>query len=406
MNRRNFIGCCGGGFLAYALRHEAGGLLFGQDAKRAKACIVLWMSGGPSQIDTFDPKPNAANGGGVKAIETSAKEIRISENLPRLATQMKHLSVVRSMTSREGEHQRATYLLHTGRPPLEGFAHPPAGCIVSKEISADPVKMPRYVTIGAPAFGPSLLGADHSAFALDDPGQALERIRQLQSKRARFKLLDELGREFEQSHPSDLLKQREGIVERTAALLDTQFPAALDLSKEPDDLRDRYGRTAFGQNCLAARRLVEAGVRFVEVEHGSWDTHQQNGPQTKQLCATLDPGFATLVEDLAKRGLLESTVVLWMGEFGRTPTINADRGRDHFPAAFSAVLGGGGIAGGRVFGETSNGGDAIAKDPVQVPDLFATVFDRFGFDPAKKYRGDGGTIVKMTEGGVPVKALF
>jgi hypothetical protein len=403
ISRRSFLGCGAGGFLAFAMRHQAGDL-FAQEAVKAKACIVLWMRGGPSQLDTFDPK-GGATGGGVKSLATVAKEIAIADSLPKTAGVMNHLSIIRSMTSKEGEHQRATTLLHTGRPFVEGVGHPSAGAIVSKESSDKAVTVPRYVTIGGEAFGPAFLGEEHGPFTLEDPERALEQLRQLQTKRARFKLAKELGRDFDDSHAGELLDRREGLMLRTAALLDTGFPKALDLAKESEELRNAYGRNGFGQGCLLARRLVEAGSRFVEVDLGGWDTHQNNAQGVRTLCSTLDPALAALVADLRDRRLLESTIVLWMGEFGRTPVINAENGRDHFPRAFSVAIGGGGIPGGRVIGDTGRAGLEIAKDPVTVPDLFATIFERFGFDTAKKYRDLQGAVVKMTESGVPVKGL-
>ncbi len=405
LSRRHFLGTGLGGFLAYATRNGASDLLFGQDVSRAKACIVLWMEGGPSQIDTFDPK-TGPTGGEFKSIETAAKGVRIGEHLPRIAAQMKRLSIIRSLTSNEGEHQRATYLWHTGHPQIEGLMHPAAGAVVSRESSTDAVTIPRYVSIGSSGQGAAFLGAEHGPFVLEDPDRALETLRQLESRRDRFKLLEDLGREFDRKHDSSLVTQREAIIDRTAALLDTPFAQAIDLSKEPADLRDRYGRNAFGQGCLAARRLIESGVRFAEVRLGGWDTHQNNFNAVRGVCGTLDPAFSTLVDDLSKRGMLDSTIVLWLGEFGRTPNINADNGRDHFPGAFSAVIGGGGLAGGRVIGETDKAGASIARDPVKVADLFATVFDRFGFEHTKKYRDAAGGIVKMTEGGMPVRGLI
>ena len=403
LSRRSFLGLGAGGFFAFAMRHGAHDL-FAQDATRARACIVLWMSGGPSQIDTFDPK-SGATGLGVKAIATAADGVSISDNLPKTAAMMKQLSIIRSMTSKEGEHQRATTLLHTGRPFVEGVGHPSAGAIVSKEISDKPVTVPRYVTIGGEAFGPAFLGEEHAPFGLEDPDRALEQLRQLQSKRSRFKLLRDLSKEFDESRQGELLDRREGIMERTSALLDTPFPKAIDLSKESDARRDKYGRSRFGQGCLLARRLVESGTRFVEIDLGGWDTHQSNAAAVKANCATLDPALASLLEDLRDKSLLESTLVLWMGEFGRTPVINAENGRDHFPRAFSVAIGGGGIPGGRVVGDTGKAGLEVTKDPVTVPDLFATMFERFGFDLAKKYRDPLGAVVKMTENGTPVKGL-
>ncbi len=399
LSRRHFLGLGAGGFFAFAARHGIADL-FAQDAPKAKSCIVLWMSGGPSQLDTFDPK-----GDSVKSIETASKEIRIAESLPRTAKAMSKLSVIRSMTSKEGDHQRATTFLHTGRPFVEGVAHPSSGAIVSREISSKPVTVPRYVTIGGNAFGPAFLGEEHGPFTVEDPEQALNTLRQLESRRARFKLLQDLGQEFEKAHDSDLLKRREGLVDRTAALLDTPFPKALDLAKESDATRDAYGRNRFGQGCLLARRLVEGGTRFVEVELGGWDTHRDNAALVKQNCATLDPAIAALVDDLEKRALLDSTMVLWMGEFGRTPALNADKGRDHYPKAFSAVLGGGGIPGGRVIGDTGRNGVDVTKDPVTVPDLFATMFERFGFDITKKYHDSAGAVVKMVEESSVIKGL-
>jgi hypothetical protein len=403
LNRRRFLAGTTGGFFAYALRNGSADLFAQESRARAKRCLVLWMDGGPSQIDTFDPKPGVETGGDFKAIDTAAAGVRIGEPLPQIARRMKKLSIVRSIQSKEGDHLRGQYLFHTGYPLLEGFARPSAGSVVSKETPE--AKFPKYVTLGAPGFGPAWLGASHAPFAIEEIGKALETFRALGTRRERIRFLREIDREFDEAHPSEALAGRGETVKKIEELVDTPFVRALDLQRESSRDRERYGSHPFGQRCLAARRLLEAGATFVEVHLDGWDTHVDNFARLRELCGVLDGPWAALVDDLDGKGLLDETVVLWMGEFGRTPAINDRRGRDHYPRVTCAVVGGGGIPGGRVVGETDKLGMAVVKDPVTVPDLFATLFSAFGVDPARRFRTEFGGTATLTDGGRPIRAL-
>jgi uncharacterized protein (DUF1501 family) len=232
-----------------------------------------------------------------------------------------------------------------------------------------------------------------------------------EQREARLRLVQQMQREFVVEHPSAAARSHQTAYERAARLMRTAAAKAFDLDQEPDKLREAYGRNRFGQGCLLARRLVERGVPFIEVSLGSnngvgWDTHQNNFPTVRELSQVLDAGWATLMDDLKARGLLESTLLVWMGEFGRTPAINGEQGRDHYPNAWTAVLGGGGIQGGQVFGKTSAGGEAIEQRPVSVPDLLATVCRALGIDPTKLNLSNiGRPIAIVDKGGKPLEDL-
>jgi hypothetical protein len=381
----------GSGWLRALARDAAG------HASRKRACIVLWMSGGPSQTDTFDPKPGHANGGPYRAIETAAPGVRVAEHLPLLAKEMKHLAPVRSMSTREGDHGRATLHLRTGNLPQGGIDFPTFGSLVSHE-RADPAgELPAYVSIssrslGAAALSAGFLGSRHAPLVVGGEADGELRVQDLglpagvSPARAavRRDLLAEAEAEFLGRHPGPAGESHRTAYQRAARLMSDSAARAFDLAGEKPELRDRYGRNRFGQGCLLARRLVERGVPFVEVTLDGWDTHDNNFGQVKSLCQTLDPAWATLVADLRERGLLDSTLIVWMGEFGRTPVINPRQGRDHFPAAWSVVLGGGGIRGGQAFGQTGPDGMTAGDRPVGVADLLATICLALGIDPTKQ----------------------
>lgn len=310
-------------------------LIAGPEAK-AKSVILLWMAGGPSQIDTFDPKPDAATGGVFKAISTDVPGIQICEHLPLLAKQMKDLAIIRSMHSKEANHDRARYFTHTGHLPSGTADHPSFGALVANELSRKANSFPAYVSINGPAIGSGSLGVRFAPLVITDPDVPLDN---------------------------------------------------LTTPTESADARKRYGNTRIGAGCLMARRLVENGVRFVEVEMGGWDTHEDNFNTTRNLLQQLDPAFSSLIADLRSRGMLNSTLVVWMGEFGRSPQINSKGGRDHWPHSWSAVVAGGGIKGGQVIGSTDNQGCEITDSPVSVPDLQATLCKRLGIDDSNHNQG-------------------
>lgn len=412
LTRRDLMKLSGCGALGLSLSNwfPAFARAAAADPKRKRACILLWMSGGPSQLDTFDPKPDHENGGEFKPIDTAVPGIQIGEHLPQVAKQMKDLAVVRSMATKEGDHTRATYMMRTGYLPQGPIAYPTLGSILSKELGEDESELPNYISI-APyrfispaAFGPGFLGPSYTPLVVGENGPNPQggdyteslRVRNLDLPEgvtraqadARLELLAGLEHDFLKTRPGIPARSHRESYLQAVKMMRSDAVKAFKLDEEPDALRDAYGRNQFGQGCLLARRLVERGVPFVEVSLSGvdgnlalgWDTHQDNFSGVKRLCEVLDPGWATLMNDLRERGLLETTTVLWMGEFGRTPVINQNGGRDHWPGSWTTVLGGGGIQSGQVYGATEDDGVKIASDPVSVPNFIATLCTALGLD--------------------------
>jgi uncharacterized protein (DUF1501 family) len=404
------------------------------DPQRRRSCILLWMDGGPSQLDTFDLKPGHANGGPFREIATAVPGTRISEHLPRLARHMNRLTLVRSMHSREADHGLASYYAHTSYAQRGPIQYPTLGALVAKESGRESADLPPFVSIApyrisnsrsynpgflGPRFAPLIVGAARSAGEAYATAGSL-RVHNLAPHAgigtvhfdSRRRLLQQMQRDFLADRPSAAAQSHQTAYERAARLMRTAAARALDLDREPARLRDTYGRSKFGQSCLLARRLVERGVPFVEITLGGddingWDTHNNNFERVRELSQVLDAGWAALVDDLRTRGLLDSTVLVWMGEFGRTPTINGDNGRDHFPNAWTTVLGGGGIHGGQVIGRTSAGGEAVERRPVSVPDLLATICLALGIDPRKSNPSNVGRPISLVDqSGKPLEDII
>jgi hypothetical protein len=403
------------------------------DKARRRSCILLWMNGGPSQMDTFDLKPGHANGGLFKEIETSVSGIRISEHLPKLAKQMEHVAIVRSMSTKEGDHSRATYLLRTGYLQQGPIRYPTLGSLVGKELGSGEAELPNFVSI-APyrffnqaAYSSGFLGPQYAPLIVGDgqigpqqPGQEGQpadyglRVEDLEQPRgvtpetaeSRLELLGALDQDFIGRRTAAAAISRRTAYDRAVRLMRSEAAKAFELDEEPAKLRDAYGRNRFGQGCLMARRLVERDVPFVEVTLAGvdgnnnalgWDTHVDNFENVRRLSNVLDPAWATLIDDLKSRGLLDSTLIAWMGEFGRTPKINQSGGRDHYPQAWTTVLAGGGIRGGQVVGRTSSDGMEVQDRPVSVPDLLATVCRALGIDHLKTNMSDVGRPIRIVD---------
>lgn len=384
-----------------------------EDLRRAgTACILLWMQGGPSQLETFDPKPGHENGGPTQAIPTSVPGIHIAEHFPSLAREMKDVAIVRSMTNREGNHQRATYQLHTGYAPTAALRHPTLGSIVALEKGNEESDLPSFVAIGRAGgggarLGGGFLGVEYDPFEVARPGRVPEDVEPGVARDRfdrRLRLLDKLGARDARFEPR--AADHRALYRRAARLSGSPRLEAFDLDRESASIRDAYGDSEFGRGALLARRLVEIGVPFVEVRLGGWDTHQDNFERSRNLSAQVDPAFAALVRDLRSRGLLDSTLIVWMGEFGRTPRVNPRGGRDHFPRAFSVALAGAGIAGGQVIGRTSDDGTTVIDRPVTVPDLFASMARALHINPDKENTATLGRPVPIVTGGSPVGELF
>lgn len=409
-----------------------------RDPKRKRQCILLWMSGGPSQTDTFDMKPGHANGGEFREVATRAPGLRLSEHLPLLAQQAEHLAVVRSVSTSEGDHERGTYLMRTGRRPGSPTRFPTIGSALSERLAAPEIALPDYLSInpsilGPAAFGPGFLGPRYAAATVGgeapnnnpDNGQpnnpsadgfARLRVANLsrpesitqQQAMARVELWSKLQSDFMKTRGSAAVTTHDTVYRRALEMMKSEDAVAFDLSQEPDAIREAYGRGRFGQGCLMARRLIERGVPVVEVSLGEglgWDTHQQNFTTVAQLSQQLDQGFGTLLNELKQRGLLESTTILWMGEFGRTPQINSMAGRDHFPNAWSCVFAGGGIAGGQAYGKTSDSGVEVVDGKVGEGDVLATLCAALGVNPAHENVDSAGRPHRIAEGN-PIKSIL
>jgi hypothetical protein len=377
--------------------------------KAHKACILLWMAGGPSQFETFDPKPGAETQGPTRAIATAVSGITIAEHWHKVAGVTKDLAIIRSMTSKEGNHGRATYLLHTGYSPSGGIVHPGFGSIVASELGKADFDLPNFVSIQGQSVGPSFLGVQHAPFVVLDPNRPPDNLTApVQPERVsrRLHLLKELEGPYARSGAADQVKDHQALYKQTAQMVLSPRVKAFNLDAEPEKLRGFYGRTPFGQGCLMARRLIEAGVPFVEVQSSGWDTHGNELATLKKLIPPVDQGTAALLTDLKVRGLLDNTLVIWMGEFGRKPHINLDAGRDHFPTAFNAVLAGGGVKGGRVIGATNKLGTEVSQRPVTVPDLFCTFCKSLGIDSRRENQSNVGRPLKIVEGGQVVGEVF
>lgn len=432
ISRREWLRVAGGSFAGLMAGSRWFPLLADQAVKSHRACILLWMSGGPSQMDTFDLKPGHPNGGEFQEIETSVPGIRISEHLPKLARQMEHLALIRSMKTREGDHTRGTYLMHTGYLPQGPIAYPTLGSLLSKELGEDESSLPNFVSI-APntflspsAFGPGFLGSKYAPLVVGGmarpPGASpsdnnteeisfrvenLEPIAGTSGEQtaSRLSLLKQFDEDFSAQRSGIVTESHRSAYQAAIRMMSPASEAAFRLDDEPAALRDAYGRTAFGQGCLLARRLVERRVPFVEVSLSTidnsgllgWDTHADNFNAVKQLSGVLDPAWSTLITDLKDRGLLDSTLIVWMGEFGRTPKINNNTGRDHFPAAWSTVLCGGSLQGGKVIGKTTEDGMRVADRPVSVGDLIATICHGVGLDPSKQNLSSVGRPIRLAD---------
>jgi uncharacterized protein (DUF1501 family) len=388
--------------------------------RRATSCILLWLNGGPSHIDTFDPKPGAETNGPFSAIDTQAPGLQFSQHLPKLAAQAGRLAVIRSMTSPEGDHERAYQLLHTGNVRSETVAYPGLGSVVAREWSADDGDLPALVALNGSAPGPGFFGVEFSPYMIGNLDAPLENIA-LPEGVSEERLDRRLGalKKFNAASGPRLdarrLAGQQALSARAVRFRRSPALKAFDLSGESPETLAAYGAAqqegsavppTFGKACLMARRLVENGVRFVEVTLDGWDTHANNFASVEALLAQLDPAFAALTADLADRGLLEKTLVICMGEFGRTPQINPQMGRDHWSDAFSVMLAGGGISGGRTIGASDAKGEKVADRPVTVPDLYATLLSACGIDGRKTFHTPSGRPIKLAEKGSVVSELF
>ncbi len=379
---------------------------------RGMACILLWMQGGPSQFETFSPKPDHANGGETKAISTNVAGIQIAENLPHCAQVMDELAIIRSMTSKEGNHQRATYLLHHGYLPMGGVKFPTLGSNVAHQIGDAANQLPSYVRVGGrlPNSGSGgFLGVEYDPLVLNSAERMPQNTKpttKLDRYHRRLGLLDSLQSNFAADAGAQVVADHRKLTESAAEMILSPSMKAFDLEQEPRQLREAYGEGNFASGCQMARRLVEHGVTFVEVVSNGWDTHQDVFDRTANLTGQIDQPMAMLIKDLKERGMLDKTLVVWMGEFGRSPRVNPRAGRDHYPKAFNAVVAGGGIQGGQIIGQTNAAGTEVTARPVTVNDLFRTIYHTLDIDADHENMSRLGRPIKLVDGGEVVEELF
>lgn len=382
--------------------------------QRHKSCILLWMDGGPSHKDTFDLRPGTEHGGPYRNIPTAASGVQISEYFPQFAQLTQHAAIIRSMTTGEGAHGRAKYNMHTGyREGVGGLIYPSIGSIVAKEIGNQQAALPNFVSVGNRSYGAGFLGAHYQPLVVNDPARGVENLRAAVAGRqfdSRVSLLEELEQGFNRTHHSQLNAAHQTTLQRAVTLMRDEGIRAFDIAQEPASVREAYGSSKFGEGCLMARRLIESGVSFVEVTLGGWDTHQNNFERVRQLSGQVDPAMSALIRDLRDRGRLDDTLIIWMGDFGRTPRINqrgAQPGRDHYPRAWSSLMIGGGIKGGQVIGKTDAEAATVTDRPVNTLDFMATVCRVLGIDYDKQNHAPNGRPVRIVDrGATPIAELF
>ena len=413
MNRRHFLehvslaagttAAAASAFLNHLEAHAA------EVKRHQKACILMWMGGGPPTIDLFDMKPGSKNGGEFKPIAAKGG-LQVCEHLPKTAQIMDRLAIVRSMSTREADHNRGRYYLHTSFVPDSTITHPTFGAVASHELGPKRAKLeiPAFVSIGGPSEGAGFLGMSHAPFVVDGDGRirnATPAGGNADRMKQRLVMLDAIETDFIHSKRGEIPQAHKDVYARAVNLMSSAQMQAFRVDEEQPEVRTMYGNSDFGRGLLMARRLVETGVPFIEVSMNGWDLHQNvfDG-QKNRLLPMLDQGMSALVNDLVDRGLYDHTVLVWMGEFGRTPRINQNTGRDHWATSWSVVLGGGGLKTGQAIGETDADGLSIVGKSYLPGDIWATVAQALGI-PLDTVFKPRGRIMKVVNGGTPIAEL-
>jgi uncharacterized protein (DUF1501 family) len=414
MNRRHFMSHLAGAAALAAPATAFTNTILAQATdmrKRHKAAILLWMGGGPSTIDMWDLKPGAPTGGPFRPIATTADGVQICEHLPLMAKQMHHMAIVRSMSTREADHMRGRYYMHTGYVPNPNVEHPSYGAVIAHELidQVPHLEIPPFVSVGGGSVGPGFLGMTWAPFVVDSNGNVrnldmgIDRARMAQ----RLEMLSVIEKKFISESRGGAADDHLKVLDKTVKLMTSDQMKAFKVMQEPEEVREKYGTSGFGRGCLMARRLVEMGVPFVEVDLGGWDTHAGNFTtlQNNKL-PEVDQAMSALISDLAERGMLDDTVVMWMGEFGRTPNINGGAGRDHWARSWSVVVGGGGFKRGVVVGETSSDGREVVGEAHTSEDLMASVLKALGIKLETTFTAKNGRPMKIANSGKVIKELF
>jgi len=423
--RRQFLALGARSLLGVTIAGMLPGRLFAGDPGAASALVLrsprpmarnviyLYMAGGMSHLDTLDPKPGLAVAGPVKAIPTSVDGIQLAENLPLTARMMHRCALVRSLTSTQGAHEQGNYYVHTGYRLIGTTRHPAMGAWLGSLSGRTNDTLPASVLIGGDSQHPGagFLESRFSPLPIGNPETGLanshspDNVDEARFQR-RLQLLDRVNKPFTAANQQKEARAYHDLYDEAVTLMRSRDLAAFDMSQESPAMRAAYGSDRFGQGCLLARRLIENDVRFVEVTLGGWDTHDDNFDRVQARCEVLDLGFSTLLADLDARGLLDETLVVLATEFGRTPRINGNQGRDHHPRCFSMLLAGGGIRGGQVYGTSDEQGEAVGERHVAVPDFNATIAYALGLPLDKVITAPNGRPFTVADKGQPLVDLF
>jgi len=421
--RRQFLTGAAKTFLGVTAASQLGGKAFGvpgentsalKQVPTARNVIYLYMTGGMSHLDTFDPKPENKDVMGLTEVaDTKVDGIRLSNNIPLIARHVDKLAILRGMNSNQGAHEQGNYFMHTSYTLRSSIRHPSMGAWLQKYQDRGNPSLPGSVMIGNDSRHPGA-GFFESRFAplmVNDPESGIQNVRINQwfteeRFNSRLDVAKQLDRKFAETYNLKNVRAYSDMYDDAVKMMKSEELKAFDLDAEPAVLRDKYGRDRFGQGCLLARRLVEHGVRFVEVSFGSWDTHNANFTRVPELCDELDTAMSALLGDLEARGMLNETLVVLATEFGRTPEINQNDGRDHHPAGFTCVLAGGGIRGGQVLGATDERGDKVVESPVGVSDLNATIGYALGLPLDQVLYSPSKRPFTVADKGKPVTQLF
>jgi hypothetical protein len=388
--------------------------LAGELRSQQKRIIMLWLAGGASQMETFDPKPGVPTGGPFQSIQTSSTGVRISELMPRMARRLKDTCIIRSLNTRNADHGSAAKIMMRGRMGEPSVDYPDLGAVMAREMGQEGSQVPDYVSFYTATEGRGMapghagfLGARYGSMDLTT-SMVPENIRRTgvndQDHRERADLRNQLSSSFERGRTSAALDSHNQAYQRVSGIMANE--RLFDIEQEPQRIRDRYGPTLFGKQCLAARRLCEAGVPFVRVGRAWWDTHSDAFESHQEMVPELDAVMATLLDDLEDRGLLRNTLVITLAEFGRTPNINPSLGRDHFASAWSTTLSGCGVRGGTVYGRSDESGNRVAEGEVNAARLFATIYRALGINHHKNYYLGARPIPLTDPGTEPIREVL
>ncbi|MGC6423909.1 MAG: DUF1501 domain-containing protein [Lentimonas sp.] len=417
LSRRKFVQYSAKALLGVGLASVGQTPLWASNVVRkatAKNVIYIYLAGGMSHIDTFDPKPDWKQQGPVDVIDTNVSGIRVTNNLPQLAKRMDKIAVVRSMYSNQGAHEQGDYFMHTSYEKRGTIRHPGLGAWLNSMSGKTNSTLPGNIRIGGSnnaQGGAGFLDSKYEPLHLGNPESGLPHVNRhrsvdQQELEERIALAQMMDLTFHKQYPAKEVRAYSDVYQEAIKLMTSKDLEAFDLSNEPAVTTKLYGDTRLGKSCLLARRLIEHGVRFVEVTHGGWDTHNDNHESVANLANPLDISLSALLDDLYYRGLLDETLVVVGTEFGRTPEMNVNAGRDHHPTAFTCLLAGGGIKGGQVYGSTDERGHSIATDGVTVPNFNATIAYALGLPLDKVVYSPSGRPFQVAHKGQPVKALF